>query len=282
ASGVLANRRILMEREGVSTYMQLEYYLPGVMVCQIDSGCEMEALKCQAVIARTYIYRLMDGRAEIREEELDLDYIGGESGAGSVKAAGMTIREKERLATELGRCRQAAEETAGQVMKYEDRYVLPLFHAVSAGRTRKGDEDYPYLQPVESRWDRERKDYRQSFSWSAAEFAGLVNQISGGTPADPEKIAGQLQAVKKDDSGYMLQVKAGASVFSGEQLQHALGLPSSCFSLEGADSRIQAVTLGRGHGYGLSQAGADAMAAEGWGFQDILHYYYKNISLVAE
>ena len=71
------SRRILIERDGIQTYMNLEDYLPGVVACQIPEGYEWEALKCQTVIARTYICRLRDGRQEIQEEELDLDYVQG-------------------------------------------------------------------------------------------------------------------------------------------------------------------------------------------------------------
>ncbi|MFR5731490.1 MAG: SpoIID/LytB domain-containing protein [Clostridium sp.] len=68
-----------LERYGVRTYLSVEDYLPGVMVCQIGPEMGMEALKCQAVIARTYIYRQMGDREEIQEEELDLDYLGDDT-----------------------------------------------------------------------------------------------------------------------------------------------------------------------------------------------------------
>ena len=70
------SRRVILERYGVRTYLSVEDYLPGVMVCQTGPEMGMEALKCQAVIAHTYIYRQMGEREEIQEEELDLDYLG--------------------------------------------------------------------------------------------------------------------------------------------------------------------------------------------------------------
>ncbi|MEW4413220.1 SpoIID/LytB domain-containing protein [Clostridium sp. AN503] len=272
-------RKILLERNGIRTYLALEDYLPGVIVCQMNPEYSPEALKCQAVIARTYIYRLMNGRTEIHEEELDLDYLGEEAG---VRPGSTSLAEKELAAENLGRCRKAVQETAGIVMRYEDRYVLPLFHAISAGRTRKGEADYPYLQPVDSRWDTSRADYKCTLEWSRAEFAGLVNQIPDGQPVSADQLPDQIQTVKKDDSEYVLQMKIGAKTYTGEEIQYALGLPSSCFLLEGDGDRIRAVSRGSGHGYGLSQAGADSMARDGWGYEDILNYYYKNISLTAE
>ena len=108
------SRRILIERDGIQTYMNLEDYLPGVVACQIPEGYEWEALKCQTVIARTYICRLMDGRQEIQEEELDLDYIGQANGS---ENRFLTLGEKERLAEKLIQCKRAARETKGVVMR---------------------------------------------------------------------------------------------------------------------------------------------------------------------
>lgn len=273
--------RILMERDGTATYLDLEDYLPGVIVCQISPDQPMEALKCQAVIARTYIRRLMDGRTEIHEEELDLDYLGG--GAGSLPGrASMTQTEREALAVGLSRCRQAAEETAGVVMTEEGRCILPLFHAMSAGRTRTGDSAYPYLQSVESRWDGEREGFRQEFAWSREEFARLVSQMGDQVPVSASQIAGQIQTIRKDDAGYLEEIKIGPATFSGETLQYALGLPSACIQVEETEDEIRIVTRGAGHGYGLSQAGAASMAEEGWDYPSILQYYYKNISLTSE
>lgn len=268
------DRRILVERNGIQTYIELEDYLPGVIVCQISQECSMEALKCQAVIARTYICRLMDGRSAIWEEELDLDYLSeNQSNA---------PWDREKTAEYLGKCRQAAEDTAGVVMQYEGREILPLFHGMSAGRTRAGDENYPYLQSVESRWDTKREDYLQTMEWGLPAFAGLINGIPGAAAVAPEQLPAEIQTVKKDDAGYILQMKVGAKTYTGEEIQYALGLPSSCFTFEGNSEGIRAFIRGSGHGYGLSQAGADAMAGEGWGYQDILNYYYKNISLISE
>lgn len=267
-------RRILLERNGIQTYMDLEDYLPGVMVCQITREYSEEMLKCQAVIARTYILRLMDGRGEIREEELDLDYLGENQAS--------PLWNVETTARYLKRCRSAAEATRGVSMQYEGREILPMFHRINTGRTRNGGELYPYLGETESRGDKEADDYLYSRSWSTEEFARLINQIPDGTPVLADQLPGQMQVVKKDPAGYVEQMKIGAKTYTGEEIQYALGLPSAAFSFRSTDGAIQATGKGIGHGYGLSQAGAEAMAAEGQDWKTILSYYYKNISLISE
>ena len=80
----------------------------------------------------------------------------------------------------------------------------------------------------------------------------------------------------------MEEIRIGTGICSGDEVQYALGLPSPCFSLEGDGDIIRVRVRGRGHGYGLSQAGAEEMAKSGWGYEDILNHYYKNISLISE
>lgn len=272
------SRRIILERYGVRTYLSVEDYLPGVMVCQTGPEMGQEALKCQAVIARTYIYRQMGERVEIQEEELDLDYLGDYTAqAGKT----LTVHQKEELAERLEQCRQAAEATAGTVMKYEDRYILPLFHERSAGRTRTGEADYPYLQSVESKWDVVGSESEKSFHLS--EFAQRIKHLSDVPSLDPDRIPSEIQIVKRDDAGYVMQIKIGPRTYTGDDVQYALDLPSSFFTIDTRTSGTITVTVkGRGHGYGLSQNGAQAMAEEGWSYSDILNYYYKNISLMTE
>ena len=81
----------------------------------------------------------------------------------------------------------------------------------------------------------------------------------------------------------MLQIKIGPRTYTGDDVQYALDLPSTCFTIDTRTSgKIKVTVKGCGHGYGLSQNGAQAMAEEGWSYSDILNYYYKNISLVTE
>ena len=73
-----------------------------------------------------------------------------------------------------------------------------------------------------------------------------------------------------------------ARTYTGDEVQAALGMPSTYFSLEVGEGKVTAVVRGRGHGYGLSQDGADYMAKNGWAWEDILYYYFKNIDLISE
>lgn len=262
-----ANRKILMEQDGVYTYRNLEDYLPGVVFSQTESGTELEALKCQAVIARTYICRLMEERDSIDEKELNLpDQNGG-------------LGVSDETVKALALCEQAVRETKGSIMTYGETCILPLFHKISAGRTRTGDADFPYLVSVQSSYDRQADGYLTEVSWSSSEFAKKIGMDQG---LSAENIISQIQIIQKDDAGYVQKMKIGTKILNGEEVQYALDLPSSSFSIYRSDGKLCARAAGTGHGYGLSQAGARAMAREGWKYEEILHYYYKNISIVSE
>lgn len=262
-----ADRKILMEQDGVYTYRNLEDYLPGVVFSQTEPGTELEALKCQAVIARTYICRLMEERDSIDEKELNLPDLSGRLGTSdeTVKA--------------LALCEQAVRETNRKIMIYEDQCILPLFHKISAGRTRTGDTDFPYLASVQSSYDRQADGYWTEVSWSPAEFAKKMGMDLG---LSAENMIAQIQIIQKDEAGYVQKMKVGSKILNGEEVQYALELPSASFSIYRSNEKLCARAAGTGHGYGLSQAGARAMAREGWEYEEILHYYYKNISIVSE
>lgn len=185
-------------------------------------------------------------------------------------------------------------------MKYEDRYILPLFHERSAGRTRTGEADYPYLQSVESKWDvkgsesetgtgvgagneaaKENGAGMSEVSYSPSEFVQRIRNLSDAPSLDPDRLSSEIQIVKRDDAGYVLQIKIGPRTYTGDDVQYVLELPSTCFTIDTrASGTITVTSKGRGHGYGLSQNGAQAMAEGGWSYSDILKYFYKNIVIV--
>lgn len=263
-------RRILLDRGDTPAYMGLEDYLPGVLAVQIPADREMEALKAQAVIARTYICSRMGEEREIPESALDLDYL--DSGQ-------LAELWGDQAAEYYGRLEQAAEETAGTVITWEGELIEPLFHRVSAGSTRSGGEGYPYLEAAECPEDRLADGYLQAVPFSREEFAERIREI----PESGEVSAGDLpqgiQILRADGAGYVEEIQIGTGSYTGEEVQYALDLASPSFTVEEYDGGLRVITRGVGHGYGLSQQEAERMAENGSSAEEILQYFYKNISL---
>lgn len=257
----------------------LEDYLPGVILCQIPREqkelFQNEILwECQAVIARTYIRRLMGERTSIHEEELDLDYAGGWDKS--------SVFRKDDMLQGLERAERAAAATKGKVLKYQNEYILPLFHEMSAGQTRKGAEEFPYLQSVSCPADPEQEDFEEIFIFTQEDFAKRMTRITDEKALTADVLAEGIQTVKKDEAGYMEQMQIGASLYTGDEIRYSLGLPSSHFNMDVTGDQIVVTVQGKGHGYGLSQTAAAALADQGWELEDILTRFYPDVEVVHE
>lgn len=279
--GVPGGRRILLDRSSGSYYMDMEEYLPGVIARQMPVEYEPEALKAQAVIARTYICRQMEAQGEgdeIAESALDMDYLE----ADQLKK----LWGSSRFPEYYQKLEEAVKATSGLVLTYENRCIDPMYCRAAAGRTRTGDFTHPYLVPVDCPGDVEAEGYMEMVTFTKDEFASRINSIpqtdSLVRRTDASQIPGSIQIVSRDEAGYVDEIQIGGYSFTGEEVQYALGLQSAAFSLESYEEQIRAVAKGIGHGYGLSQWSANQKAKEGWKAEDILGYFYKNIVILSE
>lgn len=269
-----SSRRILMDRGNGSSYMDVEEYLVGVVSRQIPADFGQEALRAQAVAARTYIYKQMSDQKEIKESELNMNYLE--------EKQLQAVWGGEHFAEYYKNVESAVNTTRGMVMTYEEQYIDPMFHRASTGRTRNGDDAHPYLCEADSREDVEAEEFLKVMIFEKQEFAQKVSQIPDSGQITAEQVPSTIQIISRDDSGYVEQLQIGGNTYTGDLVQNALDLPSCCFTIEEYEGKIRVVCKGIGHGYGLSQYGARAKAAQGWKAEDILSYFYKNIVLISE
>ncbi len=253
-------------------YYDLEDYLPGLVARQIPAEYELEAIKAQAIIARTYIYRNMGDADQIDESDLNLEHME--------EPELMKVWGEEHFPEYYKKIKRAVEETKGMILVYEDQCIEPLFHRVSAGFTRTGDELHPYLQAADSSFDLEAEGYISVTDWEPDEFVQRINAVDESAQVNAADVTDTVQIVKKDGSGYVEEIQVGSHIFSGEQVREALGLPSSAFSIRDHEGKIQITSRGIGHGLGLSQYGASRMAEDGKDVSEILKYYYKNVEII--
>ena len=271
---ITSGKKVILDRKNGESYMDVEEYLPGVVAKQIPAEYGKEALRAQAVIARTFIYQKMNGQDEVKESELHMEYLEEKQ----MEA----MWGSESFVTYFQAVEEAVRSTAGEVITYDGKLIEPLFHRASTGMTRTGDESHPYLQAVASKRDVEAEGYLTVMTWSKEDFAGRINQIADSVPVDAGQLPQSIQIIVRDDGGYVGQIQIGTKVYTGEEVQYALGLPSPSYTLEEYDGGIRAVCQGVGHGYGLSQYGAKCMAEEGKTAEEILGFFYKNIVLISE
>ena len=367
---------ISVEVDGKVREVNFEDYVMGVTALQIPSAYQTEAIKAQMVVARTNLCKMLEDHPTelLKDKYLTVDQMEE-----------LGIRDK------FGR---ASRETSGQVLTYDGSLILASYHAISAGRTRNGNDvlgsqDYPYLVSVQSAQDVEAERYLHaevydpdeilrickeqypdmkayypqgtevstdvppdqpaesqgndnssridednqqetalnvkadgrdnvSTAWYADQGADTLSTDLSGveteilTEAAEPKSAKETQASAEtsqaqtkgtaetqgqtegisdsppednmeiesnDEAGYITKIRIGDTEIPGEEFRKFLNLNSSCFTMEQVDKGIRITTKGLGHGVGMSQYGAERMAESGTAYDDILQYYFKNVTI---
>ena len=250
----------------------LDTYLIGVVLAEMPADFEPEALKAQAVAARTYARKAGD--------------TGGKHGDGSVCTQSTCcqayIAPEDYLAQGgtpqgLDAVTQAVLDTSGLVLTYDGALIEATYFSCSGGRTEDAvavwGADFPYLQAVDSPGEEKALHYQDHFTFSPEQFA----QALGITPDGDA--ASWFQNVRYTTGGGIAAMDIAGQTFTGVQLRKALGLPSTRFSIHVDSGGIHVTTSGYGHRVGMSQYGADAMALTGSTFRQILAHYYPGTQL---
>lgn len=264
------------------TEIEWTEYLAGILAREMPENFEDEALKAQAVLVRTQLYRELENS---EEKILTAEYLTREE---MQKKWGMKDAE-----TNYEKCIRAVEQTDDTVLMYGDAYAWTPFHQSSSGMTRSeaevlGTGDYPYVAVRECPEDKEAENEIQVFTFTYQEIQNLCRDFLVAAPDGEQAEQGYAFAdfeIKSHDSaGYVRELRIGDTVCTGDQFRDALSLPSSAFALsEGenkeAESTMKITTTGNGHGLGMSLWTADKMAGEGKTFQEILSFFFEGTEL---
>ena len=280
AEFTLPSSGLTVSVRGEAKRMELEDYLFGVVAGEMSAGSEIEALKAQAVAARTFTALHMAGGAMCKSGCTVCDdpcccqaYLTKEE----LKAAWGSKYDEYSA-----RIRRAVNETESVAVVYEGRLISALYHAASGSATESSEEVFamalPYLVSVESPEKGEETICVQRFS--AAELEERLNSAFPQARLSSPLAVDSLSVLSRTESGRVQRVKVGETEVSGCMLRSALGLRSTAFTLvQDGDGAVFTCT-GYGHGVGMSQLGANEMAKEGADFKRILAHYYTGTELV--
>ena len=265
--------------EGVAA-MAAEDYLVGVVAAEMPASFPEEALKAQAVAARTYA--LYCARSDKHGEAA----VCTDPGCCQAWQSDAQLRDKwgESYGTNLARIRAAVEATAGQYLSWEGLPAFAAFHASSAGATEDSGAIWsalPYLVSVSSpETAGEVPNYVSTVSCLPLDFRDTL--LSARPEADftgePESWLGP---VERDGSGRTATVELGGALFSGTELRALFRLRSTAFTLEYKEGVFTFTVTGSGHGVGMSQYGAKVLAETGSDYAAILAHYYPGTQLVS-
>lgn len=271
---------IYYEVNGSKDKLSFDEYLLGVVAANIPAAYQMEALKAQAVISRTYsLYNLAvltkenPGKNSFTTSELGLSYIGLED----LKQYWGT----EAYNSYFTKLENAVYATEDEVLVYEEDLILPVFFNTGSGLTRNASEawgiDVPYLVSVPCKQDVTSINYLKINEYTLSDLTTLLDKYYPELTLSEKNFFDEVIISSRDSSGYVLKIALGNLTVSGEEFAKVLGLPSNHFYIENYEGNARIICNGAGHGVGMSQYGANAMAEKGTSYQDILEYYYTGI-----
>lgn len=258
------------------TQLPLEDYVAGVVAAEIPNDFPLEAIRAQAVAARTYaVYKMAAGRPDAHPEADVCDDFHHCAAYRDVAVAAAS-------GSDLSRVQQAVQDTEGEILTYDGAPIAAVFHCVSGPRTEAArdvwGEDVPYLQSVVSPGGTAYSGYEAAVTVSAAEFREKVAETFpsadvSGPPND------WFKASVRSDAGGIITVQLGGVTVEGTAVRELFGLQSTNFTITTTDDSITFHTIGYGHGVGLSQYGAKYMAEQGADYTQILAHYYPDTVL---
>lgn len=274
-----AAQTVRLLRDGTVCELPLEDYVLGVVAGEMPASFEPEALKAQAVAARTYTLYCAAGHKHTGAD------VCAEPGCCQAWLDDERLRQNwgADYGKNLARLRAAVEQTAGEYLCYEGAPVFAAFHSSSAGATEASAAIWnprPYLVSVPSPESAETVPrYVSRLRCAPLDFRDtlLAAHPEADLSGEPETWLGP---VEHDGSGRVASVTLGGVPVSGTELRALFSLRSTAFTLTcGAEGFCFTVT-GSGHGVGMSQYGAEVMARNGADYREILAHYYPGTTLV--
>lgn len=266
---------------GVITELPMDTYLQCVVRAEMPASFAQEALCAQAVAARTYTLYKMLSDAKHPDADVCTDAACCQAYLTEEQAAGNWGAETERNEAKI---RNAVSATDGQTMVYGGVPILAVFHAASPGQTRRAGEvwtgDLPYLQSVSSPEDGAAiPDYYSRVEVSAENFRRIFLKEHPEAKLTGEPAAWITELTSAEGSAHVDTVTVGGVTVRGVELRQLYGLRSAAFEVEVQDGSIVFFVTGYGHGVGMSQYGANTMAAQGIGWREILLHYYTDVEI---
>lgn len=251
----------------------LDTYLVGVLLGEMPTSFASEALKAQAVAARTYAWK-----AYVTGGKHHDGSVCTQSGCCQSYIDPQRYLEQGGSLEGLAKVRQAVSATSGLVLSYQGELLEATYFSCSGGQTEDAvavwGTDYPYLQSVESPGEENAVHFQDVLTYSLQEFQ---NALGVTLPDNPES---WFSGVVYTNGGGIASVDIGGQTYTGTQLRSLLGLPSTRFSIQvSSTDTVTITTSGYGHRVGMSQYGADAMAEAGSSFRDILCHYYQGCEI---
>ncbi len=241
-------------------------YLIGVVSSEMPASFNLEALKAQSVLARTYALKAKQTGKKLTDTASTQSYIDMDQ---------MKNKWGKSFNTYYNKIKNAVENTNGGYLSYNGNYIEALYHSTNNGKTESSldvfGNYYPYLISVSSEYDKNASSYLRTINMP---LDTISNKL--GLSLNNDSV---ISILSYTDGGNIKEININGNNFSGKKVRELLGLRSADFDISISDNNANITTRGYGHGVGMSQYGANGMANAGYGYKDILSHYYPGTTL---
>lgn len=280
-----AKIKLLHKETGKIEEFPIDEYLYGVVSAEMPASYEIEALKAQAIAARTYtIYQIANNGTKHGEADLCDD---------STCCQAWISKENRLQRWEEGKREEywkkietAANSTAGKIITYNNEPINAFFHANSGGKTELasnvwiGGRDLPYLKSVETAGEDGYTQYSSEVKLTKQELIDKLKTKFADIKINFDE-EDSIKILEYTQSGRVKTVKFGNTEIAGTEVRSLLGLRSTNFSVKIEGDHITFSVIGYGHGVGMSQTGADSMAKTGKSGEEILKHFYSGVEITS-
>lgn len=261
----------VLKKDNTVEILNLEDYLIGVVSAEVPVSFEEEAIKAQAVAARTYALKRMqnnkDSNYDVTDDTSSQVYQTEEE---------LKSKWKDKYEEYRNKIKNAVYNTKGEYLTYNNDIIYAFFFSTSNGKTEDNKDvfgqDLPYLKVVDSSFDeKETSGFVATKTFNLNEFYQKL-----GIPYN------EILNIKNKElttSGRVKNITINDKLFKGTEIRTKLSLRSTDFNIEQNNKEIKITTKGFGHGVGMSQYGANALAKQNKNYKEILNYYYQGTNL---
>jgi len=276
--------KVKMTKTGEVVTMDIDEYLKGVVPAEMPPSYNMEALKAQAVVARTYTFEKMENNSHVDCDICD-NYACCQAYYNKEKIIEIwTGRgfDKNTRTEYWAKVEEAVNSTNNIVITYKGEYIKAYFHANSGGKTESsteiwGKQKLDYLIPVESLGEENHAQYKSENIFTYDELKQKLNKGS-----DIKCEVSNIDEIKIIDytvSGRVASIQIGNNNYEGTTVRTLLGLKSTNFTVEEKDNKVVFKVTGYGHGLGMSQTGSNYYAEQGYTYDEIIKHYYTGVDI---
>ena len=263
--------------------LPIDEYLYGVVSSEMPANFEIEALKAQAIVARTYtIYQIMNNSG--KHPGADICDNSSCCQAWISKDERLSKWALEEAESNWNKIVDAVNSTSGKIITYQNKPINAFFHSNSGGKTESslniwGGIDYPYLKSVETAGEEGYTQYSSEAKFTKEELLNKLKEKYEDCEIDYSQ-ENCIQILEYTTSGRVKTIKFGNKEIAGTEARTILGLRSTNFTFTISGDEIIFSVIGYGHGVGMSQTGADALAKSGSNCEEIIKHFYTDVEIV--